>query len=126
MSMYAVVNPATGDTVSTYPLHSDDDLGAALASANAAHRGWSASTTPDERAALVRRVGELHTERREELAAIIVREMGKALPEALGEVDFCADIYAYYADHGAGFLADEPLALSSGSGSAVVRKSSLG
>ena len=52
-----------------------------------------------ERAALVRRVGELHVERREELAEIIVREMGKPIEQALGEVDFSGDIYGYYADN---------------------------
>ncbi len=126
MSTYAVVNPTTGETVRTYASHSDADLEHALAAADVAHRQWTASTTVEERAALVRSVGGLHSERREELAAIIVREMGKALPEALDEVDFCADIYAYYADNALGFLADEPLALSHGSGTAVVRKTSLG
>ena len=50
-----------------------------------------------DRAALVRRVGELHLERRQELAEIIVREMGKPIEQALGEVDFCGDIYGFYA-----------------------------
>ena len=126
MSTYAVVNPSTGETIKTYPLHTDEELETALATADGAHRDWSASTTAADRAALLRRVGELHAERREELAAIIVSEMGKALPEALDEVDFCADIYAYYADNAPNFLADETLTLSSGSGSAVVRKTSLG
>ena len=42
----------------------------------------------------MRRVGELHTERREQLAEITTREMGKPLEQALGEVDFCVDIYS--------------------------------
>ena len=41
-----------------------------------------------------RRVGELHLERREELAKIIVREMGKPFGASVGEVDFAADITA--------------------------------
>ncbi len=76
MSTYAVTNPATGEVLSTYPTATDDAVEAALASAEGAYRGWALTTSAEERAALVRRAAELHRERREELAAIIVREMG--------------------------------------------------
>ncbi|WP_308798709.1 NAD-dependent succinate-semialdehyde dehydrogenase [Agromyces silvae] len=123
---YAVVNPATGATIKTYPTISDADLQGAIADAAEAYRTWSKSTTVEERAALVRRVGELHVERREELADIIVREMGKPTEQALGEVDFAGAIYEYYADHAADFLKDEQITLLDGEGSAVVRRSALG
>jgi succinate-semialdehyde dehydrogenase/glutarate-semialdehyde dehydrogenase len=126
MSVYAVVNPATGQTVQSYPTISDDALDQAIASADLAHRGWSRSSTVAERAALIRRVGELHTERREQLAAIIVREMGKPVEQALAEVDFSADIYAYYADNAEDLMRDEPISLLAGDGSALIRRSSLG
>jgi succinate-semialdehyde dehydrogenase/glutarate-semialdehyde dehydrogenase len=77
MSDYAVINPATGEQLKTYPTITDDELDRAIGLAYQTHQGWLRSTTVEERAALVRRVGELHTERREELAAITVREMGK-------------------------------------------------
>ena len=93
MTEYAVVNPATGETVKTYPTITDDALRDAIAGADGAHRTWSASTTVAERAALVRRVGELHTERAQHLAGIIVREMGKPIAQAVGEVEFCTAIY---------------------------------
>ena len=123
---YAVVDPATGATIKTFPTITDDELDAALATADETHRSWARSTTVEERAALVRRVGELHTERRQELAEIIVREMGKPIGQAHGEVDFAAAIYEYYADHSPDFLKDEPIALLAGEGSAVIRRSSLG
>jgi succinate-semialdehyde dehydrogenase/glutarate-semialdehyde dehydrogenase len=123
---YAVTNPATGERVEEYPTISDAALADAIATADHAHREWSRATTVEERAALVRRVGELHVERREELAAIIVREMGKPVEQALGEVDFCAAIYDYYADEATSLLADEPITLSEGDGSAFVRRSSVG
>jgi succinate-semialdehyde dehydrogenase/glutarate-semialdehyde dehydrogenase len=126
MSDYAVINPATGETVKEYPTISDDELDAAIALAYKTHREWSRSTTVEERAALVRRVGELHGERREELAAITVREMGKPMEQALGEVDFCVDIYGYYADNGPDLMKDEPIHLLAGEGSAIIRRSSLG
>jgi succinate-semialdehyde dehydrogenase / glutarate-semialdehyde dehydrogenase len=126
MSVYAVVDPATGETVKEYPTISDDDLRAAIGRADEAHRTWSASSTVAERAALVRRVGELHVERRQELAEIIVREMGKPIEQALGELDFVGDIYGFYADNAEQLMADEPIKLLAGDGSAVVRRSSLG
>ena len=126
MSDYAVVNPATGESVKEYPTISDADLDAAIGRADAAHREWSASSTVEERAALVRRVGELHAERRQHLGEIIVREMGKPIEQAVGEVDFCVAIYDYYADNAAKLLADEPIDLLEGDGSAFVRRSSYG
>jgi succinate-semialdehyde dehydrogenase/glutarate-semialdehyde dehydrogenase len=126
MSLYAVVNPATGETVKEYPTIGDDELRAAIARADEAHSTWGATSSVAERAALVRRVGELHLEKRQELAEIIVREMGKPIEQALGELDFVGDIYAFYADNAEELLADEPVKLLAGNGSAVVRKSSLG
>jgi succinate-semialdehyde dehydrogenase/glutarate-semialdehyde dehydrogenase len=127
VSSYAVTNPATGETVKTYPQISDADLAKVVDSAESAYRTWGRTSSIDERAAVVRKVGDLHSERREELAAIIVREMGKPLGDALGEVDFAADIYRYYADNAHEFLADEPIALAEGSeGTAVMRTSPLG
>jgi succinate-semialdehyde dehydrogenase / glutarate-semialdehyde dehydrogenase len=126
MSTYAVVNPATGEKVKEYEEISDADLDAAIARADAAYRSWTSSSTVAERAGLVRRVGELHGERRENLARIIVREMGKPIEQALGEVDFVVEIYAYYADNAEELMADEPIDLLGGEGTAVVRRSAFG
>ena len=126
MSTYAVVDPATGETVKEYETISDDDLRDAITRADEAHRDWSQTTTVAERAALVRRVGELHAERRKGLAEIIVAEMGKPVGQARGEVDFCTSIYEFYADNADALMADEPIELLAGEGSAVVRRSSLG
>jgi len=126
MSDYAVVNPATGETVKEYPTISDDDLRDAIGRADKAVREWSASTTVEERSQLVRRVGEIHAEQRERLAEIIVREMGKPVEQALGELDFCAAIYEYYADNAPKLLADEEIELLDGDGSATIRRSPYG
>jgi succinate-semialdehyde dehydrogenase/glutarate-semialdehyde dehydrogenase len=126
VSTYAVVDPATGKTVKEYPTITDGELNEAIAKADQAHREWTASTTIGERAALIRRVGELHTEQRKRLGEIIVREMGKPIEQATGEVDFSAAIYAFYADNAEALMADEPIQLLDGGGSAFVRRSSLG
>ena len=55
MSDYAVVNPATGETVKTYPTITDSDLEAAVGRAHAAHPGWGRETSVEDRAAAIRR-----------------------------------------------------------------------
>ncbi len=126
MSTYAVVNPATGETIKEYPEVGDDDLRAAIGRADQASRTWSSSSTVAERAALVRKVGELHHERRRQLAEIIVREMGKPIEQALMEVDFAGEIYGFYADNAEDLMADEPIELLGGEGTALIRRSPFG
>jgi succinate-semialdehyde dehydrogenase/glutarate-semialdehyde dehydrogenase len=126
MSTYAVVNPATGETIKEYPEIGDDELRAAIDRADQASRSYPSSTSVAERAALVRKVGELHSERRRQLAEIVVREMGKPIEQALGEVDFAAEIYGFYADNAEDLMADEPIALSEGEGTALIRRSPFG
>ncbi|WP_299517904.1 NAD-dependent succinate-semialdehyde dehydrogenase [uncultured Serinicoccus sp.] len=125
MSTYAVVDPATGETVASYPTLTDDEVEQALVHAASCASTWGRESTPRERAELLRAVARLHRERREDLAAIIVREMGKPLEAALGEVDFAADITEYYADHIEEITGDTPLDIL-GEGSAVVRRAPLG
>jgi succinate-semialdehyde dehydrogenase / glutarate-semialdehyde dehydrogenase len=126
MSTYAVVNPATGETVKEYPEISDEGLRAAIDRADQASRSWPGSSTAADRAALVRKVGELHSERRQNLAEIIVREMGKPIEQALMEADFAAMIYGFYADNAEDLMADEPIDLLGGEGTALIRRSPFG
>ncbi|MGH3644064.1 MAG: aldehyde dehydrogenase family protein, partial [Mycobacterium sp.] len=125
-TQYAVVDPSTGKLVKEYPTATDAQIEAAVASAAKAHREWSRASTVAERAALIRRVAELHEERKDELARIIQREMGKPMDQSVGEVEFSAAIYQYYADNAEKFLADEPITLLEGDGSALIRRSSVG
>src|SRR5215207_11423657 len=122
MTDYAVTNPATGEQVKTFPTFTEDELDSAIALAYDTYQNWLRSSTVEERAKLVRRVGELHSELREQLAEIITRELGKPLDQALGEVDFCVDIYGFYADNGPDLMKDEPIELLAGEGSAIIRR----
>jgi succinate-semialdehyde dehydrogenase / glutarate-semialdehyde dehydrogenase len=126
MIEYAVTDPRTGERVSDVPTDTDEQVLAAVGAAHRAFQTWGRTSTVADRAALVQKVADLHTERREALASAMNREMGKAMDDALGEVDFSAAIYGYYADHAEQFLADEPIDLLDGEGSAVVRKRPLG
>jgi succinate-semialdehyde dehydrogenase / glutarate-semialdehyde dehydrogenase len=126
MSSYAVVNPATGEKEKEYSRISDAELSEATAKAMDAYENWSLKTSVADRAAMVQKVADAHTARREELAGIIVREMGKPMEQALGEVDFCADIYGYYAENAEEFLKDEPIDLLGGEGTGMIRRSPIG
>ena len=126
MSLYAVVDPATGDVVKEYPTATDEQIETALTSAAKAFKEWSKSTTVAQRADLIRKVADLHNERKDELAKIIQREMGKPLDQSVGEVEFSAAIYEFYADNAEKFLADEPIDLLDGEGSAVIRRGPVG
>jgi len=126
VSLYSIVDPSTGELVREYPVATDDQIEKALARAQAAYRGWIQESTLAERVKLLQGVADLHTERRDELADLIVREMGKPKDQALGEIDFVADIYAYYAENAETFLADESIDLRAGEGTAVIRRGPVG
>ena len=126
MSLYAVVDPATGDVVKEYPTATDDQIEAAVSAAAKAFKEWSKTTTVAQRAELIRKVAALHNERKDELAKIIQREMGKPLDQSVGEVEFSASIYEFYADNAEKFLADEPIDLLDGEGSALIRRGPVG
>ncbi|WIB60274.1 NAD-dependent succinate-semialdehyde dehydrogenase [Curtobacterium sp. MCLR17_007] len=124
-TIYAVTDPTSGEVLRTFPTITDAELSDAISTADRAHA--EDTSTVADRAALLHRVAELYRERRADLAATIVREMAKPIDQALGEVDFCADIYDHHADHAEEFLADQPITLASGSvGSAFIRKDSVG
>src|SRR6478735_9220768 len=123
---YAVTNPATGETLKTFDVISDDDLKAAIGRAHDVRHAWGRDTSVEERAKVIARVAELHNERKAELGAIITREMGKPKEQAEGEVEFSAAIYQYYADNAVQLLADQPIDLLDGEGSAFIRRSPVG
>lgn len=102
-------DPATGETLATYDAHDEAGVEAALAATYAASAVWAA-TPIDDRLALLRGVGKLLTERREEYAALITAEMGKPLAESLGEIDKCAWNCDVVADLAPGWLADHEVA----------------
>lgn len=124
MTDYAVVNPATGETIASYDTFTDAQVEEAVARAASAAVTWAA-TAPADRASVIRRIAELHRERKDELGAIIVREMGKPIAAAVGEVEFAADIIEFYADNIEKITADQPLDIL-GDGTAVVRRAPLG
>src|SRR6201986_362165 len=105
---YQVTDPATGEVTETFPFATDAEVEEALAAATEAFAEWKLRPVA-ERAAIVKRIAELFTERATDLAALITKEMGKRPGQAVGEAEFCTDIFNYYADNGPGLIANKPL-----------------
>ena len=103
----ATVNPATGQTVKTYDEMSEADVERCLAAAAAAHQSYRL-TSFDERAGWMHRAAAILDSEQDQIAAMMTTEMGKTLAAARQEVAKCANACRYYAEHAAGFLADEP------------------
>jgi len=122
----ATVNPATGETVKTFDEMSEADVERCLATAAAAHASYRL-TGFDERAAWMRRAAGILDGEQDQIAAMMTTEMGKTLAAARQEVAKCATACRYYAEHAAGFLADEPAdAEAVGAGQAYARYQPLG
>src|SRR4051812_34293224 len=84
---FAVHDPATGATLAHVADASVADGIAAVAAAHEAQPRWAARA-PRERAEILRRTFELMIARRDRIAELIVRENGKPLAEARGEVTY--------------------------------------
>ncbi|MCW1100228.1 NAD-dependent succinate-semialdehyde dehydrogenase [Streptomyces sp. RS2] len=120
---FQVVDPATGVAEPVRAAASDAELDQAIATAHRAYTRGRA-TSVSERIAALRSAADQFDRQRERLAAIATHEMGKPVRQALGEVDLCAAIYRYYADHAAELLtAPQPIAAR---GLAVVRREPVG
>jgi succinate-semialdehyde dehydrogenase/glutarate-semialdehyde dehydrogenase len=103
----ATINPATGRTVSTFPELTDAEVEERLALAAATFLTYR-HTTFAERAAWMRRSGEILDAEVDDIAEMMTTEMGKTLVAARQEVQKCARACRYFAEHAEGFLADEP------------------
>ncbi|RMF28886.1 MAG: NAD-dependent succinate-semialdehyde dehydrogenase [Bacteroidetes bacterium] len=103
------INPATGELLNSYPVHSPEEVSARLAQAESAWKSWRRLSF-EERARPMLRLAELLRERRQELGRTITLEMGKPIREAVAEVEKCAWVCEHYAEHAAAFLQDEPAA----------------
>ncbi len=123
--MIETVNPATGETLDTYEEHDDAAVAHRLARAWTAWESWR-TTSFGERADLLRTVADGLEKRRDELAELMVREMGKPITAARSEIDKCAWVCRYYADHGEEHLRDDVIDVGDDARRAYVRFDPLG
>ncbi len=94
------INPADNkDIVGLFPKSGAEDIQLAVQSAKDALPIWS-EITPPQRGELLYRVGELLISNQERLAKVIVREMGKTMPESMGDIRASADAAYFMAGEG--------------------------
>ncbi len=121
---FDVVNPATGEVLTSVANASVADGDAALTSAAVAQSSWAA-TPPRERSMILRRAWELVVERTEDFALLMTIEMGKTLPESRGEVTYGAEFLRWFSEEAVrvgGRTATAP----SGNGRILVTKEPVG
>jgi succinate-semialdehyde dehydrogenase/glutarate-semialdehyde dehydrogenase len=94
---FDVLDPATGQVLTSVANGTVDDALAAVDAADSAAAAWAA-TAPRERSEILRRAFELMTAQSEHLARLVTLENGKALPDARGEVAYAAEFFRWYAE----------------------------
>ncbi len=105
----ASINPTTGETEKTFAALSPDELEAKLDLAWRAYQIHRRTSFP-ERAACLGRAAQILREDAGRFGRIMTAEMGKTLSSAIAEAQKCALACEYYAENGAGQLADEVVA----------------
>lgn len=100
------VNPTTGETLSSLPWASEQQVDSAIALAERGYRQWR-KVSVAQRATTLRNVGAAMRARSEALAQMISLEMGKPIAQARGEVAKSANLCDWYAEHGPAMLNTE-------------------
>jgi acyl-CoA reductase-like NAD-dependent aldehyde dehydrogenase len=115
------IDPANGEVVETYEIFDEGEIDAALDLAHGAFGEWRRAGW-GQRAALMNGVARELRAMKDELASTVSREMGKPISEAEAEVEKCAWAAEYYAEHGEGFVAPEPVDTGDGRRIAVHKR----
>ena len=110
---FQVINPATGETVKELPAWDDANVEAALSQVAEVTPAW-ANTPLSERCDLMHKAAQVLRDNKDEYARTITIEMGKLINDSRAEVEKCALVCDYYAEHGPEFLKDEPIASDAG------------
>ncbi|MDN5758158.1 MAG: NAD-dependent succinate-semialdehyde dehydrogenase [Tomitella sp.] len=118
------INPYNGDSLGEFPYLEAEQIDEIVDRAHAAFESWRTRSVQD-RAAVVRRAGELVRERTDQLARTISEEMGKRIAEAKWEIGVAVGILEYYGENGPAFLEPQPLEFK-GRGDATVVYEPLG
>lgn len=121
---YQSTNPYNGEVLQTFDEINDAALEEKLQQAsNCFETEWRGKSFA-ERSAVLARAAAILRERPQEFAELITLEMGKLLPQSMGEVALSAAILDYYAEHAERFLAPEKIATPRGE--AMVESSPIG
>ncbi len=94
-----VINPATGEELAAVQRSTAEDVERAVKAAKAAQKKWALVPAP-KRADYLYEIGRLMKQRKEQLAAVLTKEMGKVIEEGRGEVQEGIDMAFYMAGEG--------------------------
>ncbi len=106
------LNPATGDVVETFDEHDESAVEEKLQRASDTYEEWHRLPI-EERQRLIANAADVLRDNKEEYAETMTTEMGKPLDAAVSEVEKCAWVCDYYAEHAAEFLQDEHIGTES-------------
>lgn len=110
---FTTTNPATGETIDSYTHMSSDTVDSIITDCHKACTEWRRRTLSD-RAAVISNLSQALAERSDELATLMVEEMGKLRSQADSEIELCVGICKYTAENGPAQLADEVRTLPNG------------
>jgi succinate-semialdehyde dehydrogenase/glutarate-semialdehyde dehydrogenase len=96
-STFAVLNPATGETLAEVPRLGAEETRRAIEAAARALPAWRSRTAKDRARVLVR-LASLMAEREDELASLMVLEQGKPMAEARAEIEYALSFYEWFAE----------------------------
>jgi aldehyde dehydrogenase (NAD+) len=89
------INPADlSDIVGEFPESGQEDVNAAVKAAKDAYKTWKRVPAP-KRGDILKKVGDIFARRKDEIARIMTREMGKPVYETKGDIQEAIDT-AYY------------------------------
>ncbi|MEI7662323.1 MAG: NAD-dependent succinate-semialdehyde dehydrogenase [Bacteroidota bacterium] len=100
------INPATGQPIREYLEHEPHEVSAIIEEVQSAWSGWK-DTSFAHRALLMKNAAQLLRHKKADLAFLMTLEMGKLLRESEAEIEKCAWVCDFYADHAARMLEDE-------------------
>jgi succinate-semialdehyde dehydrogenase/glutarate-semialdehyde dehydrogenase len=106
--MITAINPTTGKVLEKYEKTSPDEAMQQLEKAHQAFCTWS-QTDFSERAALMKKVSLILAENKTEYARIMALEMGKPITAGRAEIEKCAWVCEYYAEHSEKMLQPETI-----------------
>ena len=94
---FAVINPATGETIAHVPSVSEQQVVKAVEAADQALQSWK-QTTAKERSILLKKWYQLMIEHQEDLAIILSTEQGKPMTESRAEILYGASFIEWFAE----------------------------
>ncbi len=107
------INPANGEQIGHYAFDSDSALQAALARAASGFRAWRSKPVA-QRAQLLIVLAKALRDNSAAMANMITLEMGKPITQARGEIEKCAQLCEWYAEHGPAMLNAESTLVEGG------------